>query len=310
MPTFSEFVPIGVLSHLSGVPADTIRTWERRYKLLAPERDARGRRIYSAQQLARLRLIASLNDHGERIADLARLSDEELEQRALLHRQNTEQLLPQVIRVAVLHPTMAQTLPGPIDGLSTQLQIIPLSQDSPLSGGVGPVDVVLTALDSLGPDPLSLLRRIRLALQPTSLLVTYSYMARPLRQKLQTQPVRLLKDNIPPERVRELVVQGLLADRLRKGTRSRPTSHAPQRFTAAQLAHLQLRSSRLDCECPNHVASLVSALLAFEVYSANCSSASPADAALHDKLHTGTSQARAVMEELLMTLVQADGIVL
>ena len=306
----SNLVPIGVLSHLSGVPADTIRTWERRYKLLAPERDARGRRIYSAQQLARLRLIASLNDHGERIADLARLSDDELEQRALLHKQNTEQLLPQVIRVAVLHPTLSKTLSGPILGLSTQLDVIQLSELNPIPEGLGRVDVVLASVDSLGSKPLTLLRRIRLALQPTSLLVTYSYMTRPMREKLQTQPLRLLKDNMPPERLRELVVQGLLADRLRNSTRSKPQDHAPRRFTAAQLDQLQRQISRLDCECPNHVASLVSALLAFEVYSANCSSASSADAALHTKLHVGTSQARAVMEELLMTLVQAEGIVL
>ncbi|MFT5585855.1 MAG: DNA-binding transcriptional MerR regulator [Cognaticolwellia sp.] len=307
MPT-SELVPIGVLSHLSGVPADTIRTWERRYRLLVPARDARGRRVYSGAQLARLRLIASLNEHGERIADLAKLSDDELESRALLHKENTEQLLPQVIRVAVLHPTLARSLPGPIAGLSTQLQIIPLTEGGPLPSGLGPVDVVLAALESLGPDPISLLRRIRLALQPTSLVVTYSYMPRPLREKLQTQPLRLLKGYTTPERMRELVVQGLLADRLRKGTRSSPQSRSPMRFTAAQLTRLQNTVTRLECECPNHVAALVGALLAFEVYSQNCSSVSPADADLHSKLSVGTSQARAVMEELLMTLVKAEGI--
>lgn len=97
MPT-SKLVPIGVLSHLSGVPADTIRTWERRYKLLEPQRDAKGRRVYSGEQLARLRLIASLNEHGERVANLAKLSDTQLRQRADLHKQNSEQLLPQEVR--------------------------------------------------------------------------------------------------------------------------------------------------------------------------------------------------------------------
>jgi hypothetical protein len=264
--------------------------------------------VYSAEQLERLRLIAGLNEHGERIANLAKLSDAQLKQRAELHRQNSEQLLPQVIRLAVLHPTLGQTLAGPIDGLRTQIQIIKLSEGGPLPDGVGPVDVVVTALDSLGRDPTTMLRRIRLALQPTSLVVTYNYMARPLREKLLSQPLRLLKGQIAPERLREMLVQGLVTDRLRKGIRSKPSSQAPRRFTAEQLATLQAQNSRLDCECPNHVASLVTALLAFETYSENCTSQNAADAALHRKLSTGTSQARAVMEELLMTLVQAEGI--
>lgn len=307
MPT-SKLVPIGVLSHLSGVPADTIRTWERRYKLLEPQRDAKGRRVYSGEQLARLRLIASLNEHGERVANLAKLSDTQLRQRADLHKQNSEQLLPQEVRVAVMHPTLAQVLPGPIAGLNTHLQILRIPKGGPVPPGTGKVDVVIADLDSLGHDPISLLRRMRLALQPTTMLVTYRYMPRTTREKLEAQPLRLLKGPAAPEGIRELMVEHLLADRLRKGQRSPPANRAPRRFTSAQLDSLKTQVSRLDCECPNHVATLVSALLEFEIYSDTCSSESAANEALHQKLSMGTSQARAVMEELLMTLVQAEGL--
>ena len=307
MPT-SELVPIGVLSHLSGVPADTIRTWERRYQLLEPQRDAKGRRVYSGAQLARLRLIASLNEHGERVADLAKLSDAQLERRAQLHRQHSEQLLPPRIRVAVMHPRFAGLLAGPVAGLNTQVQVLKLPSGGPIPNGLGKVDVLLADLESLGQDPLSLLRRLRLALQPTTLLLSYRYMARPLREKLEAQPLHLLQGELEPKSLRELVVERLLVDRLRKGERSPASARAPRRFTSAQLLSLKSRVSRLDCECPKHVASLVTTLLEFEIYSDNCSSQNAADAALHQKLSMGTSQARGVMEELLMTLVEAEGI--
>lgn len=308
MSSSSDLVPIGVLSHLSGVPTDTIRTWERRYKLLVPGRDAKGRRVYSPEQLARLRLIASLSEQGERVADLAKLSDEALKQRARLHHENTELLLPEVIRVAVAHPSLGPELDGAVPGLTTRLEVIQIPHGGPVPEGTGKVDVVFAELSALGEDPLSLLRRIRMAMQPTTLLVNYRYIDRPMRQKLEAQPLRLLKGPIAANRIRELVVERLLADRVRKGQRSLPKERAQTRFTSAQLQHLQALNSSLDCECPNHVASLVSALLDFEVYSDGCANTGPRDAALHRKLSIGTSHARAAMEELLMLLVHEEGI--
>lgn len=71
---------IKAISTQTGVQPETIRTWERRYDLLSPARDASGRRLYSDEDAAKLRLIASLVKAGHPIRRLAGLETEALKQ--------------------------------------------------------------------------------------------------------------------------------------------------------------------------------------------------------------------------------------
>ena len=57
---------IGALSKATGVPADTLRTWERRYGFPAPERTDTGHRRYSLHTLARLREVVRALSLGHR----------------------------------------------------------------------------------------------------------------------------------------------------------------------------------------------------------------------------------------------------
>ena len=81
---------------------------------------------------------------------------------------------------------------------------------------------------------------------------------------------------------------------------------APHRFTQQQLATLAATTSTIDCECPQHLAQLVSNLSAFEVYSANCANRDDDDAALHRYLHHTTARARALIEEALEKVAIAE----
>ena len=67
---------ITTLARLSGVKQETIRTWERRYAVVAPSRDDRGRRVYTDADVRRLRLVAELVRAGHAIGDIAHWSDE------------------------------------------------------------------------------------------------------------------------------------------------------------------------------------------------------------------------------------------
>ncbi len=66
------------LEELSGVPAHTIRTWERRYQLLCPVRDAGNTRCYGKEVAGYLRHLAVLLRHGHRISILAGKSRDEI----------------------------------------------------------------------------------------------------------------------------------------------------------------------------------------------------------------------------------------
>lgn len=69
---------IKAISNQTGIQAETIRTWERRYNLLSPVRDESGRRVYSDEDVAKLGLIASLVRAGHPVRHLAKMDDQAL----------------------------------------------------------------------------------------------------------------------------------------------------------------------------------------------------------------------------------------
>jgi DNA-binding transcriptional MerR regulator/methylmalonyl-CoA mutase cobalamin-binding subunit len=70
---------IKTVSQVTGLTADTLRAWERRYSAVQPRRDDGGRRLYDAEDLTRLRLLRQAVDLGHPIHRVARLSLKELE---------------------------------------------------------------------------------------------------------------------------------------------------------------------------------------------------------------------------------------
>jgi DNA-binding transcriptional MerR regulator len=64
---------------MSGVSPDLLRQWERRYGSIQPQRDASGRRAYTAEQVERIGRLGTLTRFGYRIGDIVHLSDDELD---------------------------------------------------------------------------------------------------------------------------------------------------------------------------------------------------------------------------------------
>lgn len=81
--------PIAVVTHRTRLSPELLRAWERRYAAVTPQRSATGRRLYSDDDIERLRLLKLLTDAGRRISDVAalpltglrRLEQEDIESR-------------------------------------------------------------------------------------------------------------------------------------------------------------------------------------------------------------------------------------
>ena len=69
---------IGAVTRLTGLSADVVRVWERRYGAIRPQRSAAGTRLYSDADIARLRRLRQAVEKGHTISQAARLSDDEL----------------------------------------------------------------------------------------------------------------------------------------------------------------------------------------------------------------------------------------
>ena len=66
------------LETISGIKAHTIRIWEKRYKLLSPERTDTNIRKYSLKSLKKLLSITLLYKNGFKISKIAEKSDKEI----------------------------------------------------------------------------------------------------------------------------------------------------------------------------------------------------------------------------------------
>ncbi|MEO8449780.1 MAG: cobalamin B12-binding domain-containing protein [Gemmatimonadota bacterium] len=70
---------IGALSTATGIPVDTIRTWERRYGFPVAERKPSGHRVYPLSTVPRLRRIGQAIASGHRAAEVLPASESDLE---------------------------------------------------------------------------------------------------------------------------------------------------------------------------------------------------------------------------------------
>ncbi len=71
--------PVRTVARMTGLSADLIRAWERRYGVVAPLRGPRGSRLYTAAEVTHLRLLARAVGGGRAIGDVARLDRRALE---------------------------------------------------------------------------------------------------------------------------------------------------------------------------------------------------------------------------------------
>ena len=71
------------LEQLSGIKAHTIRIWEKRHKIIQPERTPTNIRLYSDDDLKKIINVSLLNSNGLKISKIAEMSNEEISEKIL-----------------------------------------------------------------------------------------------------------------------------------------------------------------------------------------------------------------------------------
>lgn len=94
------------LENFSGIKAHTIRIWEKRYKILEPERTDSNIRTYSEAELKKILNISYLNRNGLKISKIARLNEDELTQQVMdtssQHETLTQEFQPGKILMSAI----------------------------------------------------------------------------------------------------------------------------------------------------------------------------------------------------------------
>lgn len=296
----------GVAARLAGIPVETLRVWERRYRAGDPQSSDRGRRLYSAQNIERLRLIKQLVDGGNPIGSIATLPMPELLK----------------VRAASAMPGASSDAQSPHSAPTRVVLIGAASRLRWQSGlnvvGECPVaeaavetlrdvhaDIVVFELQSLlglTPETVEVVKRVTDA---RAVIILYRFAPSDTIRRMREAGYLVAHANLDAAEIDLLCRTALSAHPVRQTEAVMPP---PARFDVASLQTLTQTRNSIHCECPKHLAEILLTLGSFERYSSECSHRTPADADLHRSLMRAAGHARARLEEALMQVVLAEGL--
>lgn len=319
-PDHSRLYGIGAVSRLTGLTDHTIRIWERRYSAVVAARAPNGRRQYTEADVQKLGLLKLLTDRGISISRIAGDSLDELGQRVDSLRDLAAGAEPAALSVAVLGDFLPRQLLEHKGGTAPLVIRIAESSRERFAADLRqqPVDVVVLERPVLDAETLMEMRRHLSDSGSAQGVIVYSFGRTRDIETAAEQGIVALRAPVGADELRDATARSaLLYNTVVRD--SRPPEEVPvawefsgpiaaRRFSPQQLANLAVVQSEVECECPKHLAQLVSDLSAFEVYSDRCASRDDEDAALHRYLHRTTAEARALVETALQKVAEAEGL--
>ena len=313
----------GVAAHIVGMPANTLRVWERRYGLQCHQLDEQGHRLYSADEVQRIASLRQLTLQGHAISAVAGLSQSEL--RNLLSTQDEVREVAQALAHPVRPPRQLLVVgaalatrirrAAPRRQLRIAATLDALPAEAAPAGTERP-DAVLLHLPSMHAQQVDEMAAAAKALGLPRVLVAYGYSnSQALRRctELGIQPwrdthndrslVSWIMDTLgvarsvapPPPALTPILTPG----------EARAPLSAPQ-YDEATLADWATRTTSVACECPAHVAELLLRLQQFEAYSADCEHRDDQDRQLHEQLHHLAGSARMLLERGMQLLADHE----
>lgn len=307
---------IGAVSRLTGIPLDTLRVWERRYGLVQPTRTADNKRHYTRTDVTRLSLIKQLVDKGHAISSVAQLSEQELHERLQIHLDSAFKSRPTGKPLRTL--VYGDSLPFLIDEWKPELNFIDLIGNHRSFSGFEQAalsdnpELLLLELPVLHHERVVQLCELIPRTGAKKTVIIYAYGMNNLLDRLSSQGAILLRAPVS-----SLLLEQVCLSESGNQAAGTPVQFeeqvveeeiSPRRYTAENLTAIAKLSSNIKCECPHHLADLLFRLTAFEEYSRDCENRNAQDRMVHSRLYRATGKARAIMEEALDFLIQAEGI--
>jgi DNA-binding transcriptional MerR regulator len=302
---------IGTVARLTGVKADTLRVWERRYSLGASHRSPSGRRLFTQSDLEHLQLVAALVAAGTRIGDIAGSERRTLE--VLLRSSgnySAKVILERKPRILFVGDALCDWLDehqGCLAGVDALLLPASLAQvSSKLLEDLEAVDGVVAEVGGLGEVSTQQLSALASALDTCNVLVLHRYSSQRWIRELEQRGYVAAEYPPDPRYLASYLSVSVAVKEASQGLESvgELAQIKPRLFDEMKLSQASKLQSVLDCECPKHIVELVRALANFEEYSASCSVENWQDASIHACLYAYTGQARWLMEKALMLITE------
>lgn len=298
-PGANTLMRSGTAARLAGLTPSTLRIWEHRYGVVTPPKSTGGQRNYSMKDIERLRLIKRLTLEGHAIGTVAHL---DLDALVTLSSGN-EGASKGALRVVVVGQTASLKLAGRLRP-APALVFDDLAHAEREVARASAADVLVVHVPSLQESIAERVMTLRNSLPAANVIVVYAFGTEALAEALRSTGVTVRRE---PVTARELARMVLASHPVGAAVASGPRNS--RHFSDAQLVALTEIPSMVACECPRHLAEIVTLLVGFELYSKECESRNEKDVALHRHLHEVTSAARTMLEHALARVVIEEGLV-
>lgn len=308
---------IGAVAKLTGLSSHNIRAWENRYRAVVAHRLESGRRFYTQQQVDRLVNLKKCISLGEAISNIAHLDDETLQQKIVdLNAQSVSDNPAQsILTVGVIGPESFQAKIVEREHLSVRYRL-DFAEFSPLELGaihaVDPVCVLFVYCASISDSRAMQIKTLSKSARAEKIILYYRFANQKNLHLLNQAGVQVVKGPVDDTAI-QIMVSSLMSAQASQPAVELESIFAyypTHIFSDEQLSTLVDLPSKIDCECPHHLAELLEGLKAFERYSGECMNKNDDDAALHSKIQRTTAGVRHRLELLLQDVLAAEGLTL
>ncbi|MCZ6445167.1 MAG: MerR family transcriptional regulator [Planctomycetota bacterium] len=287
---------IGTVAKLTGISAECLRQWERRYGLTPTRRDGKTR-YYDQVQLARLTKIKTLIELGHPISSLAELSGEQLDAR-LQHVRPAPILssrLPQVgligTNLLLLEQESAESDQAEVAQRWVTVSDFTASRSAERAG----LDVIAVMLPALNLEDLDHLQRYAPDCRVIAVhrFASESAIAGARASGAQTVVWPVSWDSL----MHACATPG--------GAPLRAGKTAPRRYSDHELLAIVQQAKQRDQDTPRYLVGMINDLNAFTEFSTQQVTENPAATDLYDRIREDTSYARAQLERALSVVAEA-----
>lgn len=319
-PTGDEHVHrIGSVSRLAGVPVSTLRMWESRHAAFVPGKTGGLHRLYTDADVVRARLLRQLTDSGQSIGRIATLPAGQLQQMLAhvrtaspeSHAQRASHLRLTVVGEALaarLHsPGWRQRLGGTVLDMRAVFGALDDARADAARVALRESDVFVARINAVQPSTVEALLQMKSQGDVRNGMLLYNFGSQAGIATLRDAGFLVRREPIDDAELAELLRSVTwAAARSDPAADSRPAAIPAPRYTDADLARIAAEPSRMLCECPRHLADIITQLASFEEYSTECLNDSAEDAQVHAQLRSVAGSARALFEGAMAMVLEHE----
>ena len=314
-PFRSQLFRIGTVSKAAGVPVSTLRIWEARYGAFKPVKTAGNQRLFQEHDVSKALLLKKLANQGHAISAIASLNLDQLRRMSESLGIGVKPPLDAAgpLKLAIVGLGLANRIESQnFSAGATPLLVTDVLEDLSQAANASfssQAQVLLIKVNTLQMSVHSAVQSLLKKHPFSRAIVLYHFAAEAVVKAIKATGVIVRREPLSDSELLELIQSVRFVDPARAQEFGTSLSVIPTRkYSDATLARMASISTNVLCECPKHVAELISQLASFEEYSQECLNQNADDAHLHAYLRSISGSARSLFESALEKIAAHEGI--